>query len=163
MAREEQSDRWSKPVVLSALVPTRDNPPARLRHAFDDIRQRIATLSPIRWAKIRWPKSAHADADCCTPSSPRDSRRFAPIGSAARFQVQKTRRTRCPPRVVVPPLPFAQWSDRDGVKNKLRDIGRLRCGQSKVPFPQPPKPGSRASRQKNHYQKQKSRYKAGSS
>src|ERR1700719_4034494 len=122
-----------------------------------------ATLSPVRWAKIRWPKSAHADADCCTPSSPRDSRRSAPIGSAAHFPVQKTGRTTCPPRVVGPLLPFARWSDRDGVKNKLRDIGRLRRGQSKVLFPQPPKPGLRASTQESHYQKQECRYKADSS
>src|ERR1700680_754626 len=163
MAREEQSDRWPRPIFLSALAPARDNPAAGLRHAFADIRRMTPTLSPIRSAKIRCPKSAHGDADCCTPSSPRDSRRSVPTGSATHFLVQKTRRTRCPPHVVVPLLPFAPWSDRDGVKNKLRDIGLLRCGQSRVPFPQPPKPGFRASTQQSHYQKQKSRYKAGSS
>src|SRR5260370_22881867 len=162
MAREEQSDHWPRPVALFALAPAGGNPPARFGESFDDICQMTATLLPIRSAKIRWPKSAHADADCCTPSSPRDSRRSAPIGSAAQIQVQKTRRTRCPPRVVVPLLPFAQWSDRDGVKNKLRDIGLLRCGQSKVPFPEPPKPGGLASTPQSHSQKQKCRYRADS-
>src|SRR3979411_1385577 len=99
-----------------------------------------STLSPIRWAKIRWPKSAHADADCCTPSSPRDSRRFAPIGCADRFPAQKTRRTMYPPPVGFPRLAFAQGLDRDAVKSKLRDIGLPRCRRSKVHFPQLPTP-----------------------
>jgi len=136
MAREEQSDRWSKPVVLSALVQ-----PQIIRHRVEACPLMISpndrTLSPIRWQKFVGPHLPMRMRIAAPHHRPAILEDLQPIDPRLTSKFRELVRTRCPPRVAVPLLPFAQGSGRDGVKTNYTTSACFAAG-NQSPFPQLP-------------------------